>query len=75
MANSSKTDGGEGRRRSSRVLPLLPLRDIVVFPNMVVPLSVGREKSIQALEQAVAKDKLIVMCAQKRARTQEPESV
>ncbi len=74
MANSSKTDGGEGRRRTSRVLPLLPLRDIVVFPSMVVPLSVGREKSIQALEQAVAKDKLIVMCAQKRARTQEPES-
>ena len=74
MANSSKTDGGEGRRRTSRVLPLLPLRDIVVFPSMVVPLSVGREKSIQALEQAVAKDKLIVMCAQKRARTQDPEA-
>ena len=39
-----------------RVLPLLPLRDIIVFPHMVVPLFVGREKSINALEEAMTGD-------------------
>ena len=41
---------------SVRTVPLLPLRDIIVFPHMVVPLFVGREKSIAALEEAMAAD-------------------
>lgn len=45
-------------------LPLLPLRDIVVFPHMIVPLFVGREKSVAALEQAMAGDKEILLVAQ-----------
>ena len=45
------------------VLPVLPLRDVVVFPHMVIPLFVGREKSITALEQAMAADKRIVLLA------------
>ncbi|GEJ55898.1 Lon protease [Anaeromyxobacter diazotrophicus] len=53
-------------------LPLLPLRDIIVFPHMVVPLFVGREKSIAALEHAMASDKTILLCAQKKAKTNEP---
>ena len=54
-------------------VPLLPLRDIIVFPHMVVPLFVGRDKSIQALKEAMGQDKRIILCAQKRAKTNEPE--
>jgi ATP-dependent Lon protease len=55
-------------------VPLLPLRDTVVFPHMVVPLFVGREKSIGALEEATApgSQKEILLSAQRRARTDEP---
>src|ERR1700737_2707563 len=55
-----------------RTVPLLPLRDIIVFPHMVVPLFVGREKSIAALEEAMSKDKDILLAAQKKAKTNEP---
>ncbi|MCP5160698.1 MAG: endopeptidase La [Hahellaceae bacterium] len=55
-------------------LPLLPLRDVVVFPHMVIPLFVGREKSIQALEAAMAADKKIVLVAQKDAGVDDPGS-
>ena len=53
-------------------LPLLPLRDIIVFPHMVVPLFVGRDKSLAALEEAMAQDKTILLAAQRRAKTDEP---
>ena len=53
-------------------LPLLPLRDIIVFPHMVVPLFVGREKSINALEEAMNHDKEILLAAQKKAKTNDP---
>ena len=55
-----------------RLLPLLPLRDIVVFPHMVVPLFVGREKSIKALDEAMSKQKEILLAAQKKAKTDNP---
>ncbi|MDR1041504.1 MAG: endopeptidase La [Deltaproteobacteria bacterium] len=54
-------------------LPLLPLRDVVVFPHMVVPLFVGREKSIKALEHAMTLDKSIFLCTQKEAKVDEPQ--
>ncbi|MEP3589248.1 MAG: endopeptidase La, partial [Marinobacter sp.] len=54
--------------------PLLPLRDVVVFPHMVVPLFVGREKSIQALEAAMEGSKEILLVAQKDAATDEPSA-
>ncbi len=53
-------------------LPLLPLRDIIVFPYMVVPLFVGREKSIAAIDAALAQDKEIFLAAQKRPKTNAP---
>ncbi|RZA24947.1 MAG: endopeptidase La, partial [Proteobacteria bacterium] len=53
-------------------IPLLPLRDILVFPSTVVPLFVGREKSIQALEQAMNGSKEILLAAQIKAKTNEP---
>jgi ATP-dependent Lon protease len=53
-------------------LPVLPLRDVVVFPHMVIPLFVGRDKSIRALEQAMEADKRILLVAQKSAETDDP---
>ena len=55
--------------------PLLPLRDVVVYPHMVIPLFVGREKSIKALEAAMDGGKKILLVAQKNAATDEPEEV
>jgi ATP-dependent Lon protease len=54
--------------------PLLPLRDIVVFPTMVVPLFVGREKSIKALQEVMKTDKSIVLVSQKNSEIDEPEN-
>jgi len=54
-------------------LPLLPLRDVVVYPHMVIPLFVGREKSILALEQAMAADKQVLLVAQKNASEDDPQ--
>lgn len=62
---------GEGQS-AGKILPLLPLRDIIVFPHMVVPLFVGREKSISALEEAMNNDKEILLAAQKLAKTNDP---
>lgn len=59
--------------RSERILiPVLPLRDVVVYPHMVIPLFVGRKKSIQCLETAMEQDKQILLIAQKDASTDEP---
>ena len=54
--------------------PILPLRDIVIFPSMVVPLFVGREKSIIALQEVMKTDKSILLVAQKNSEIDEPES-
>ncbi len=54
------------------IFPVLPLRDIVVFPHMIVPLFVGREKSIQALEEVMKDDKQILLVAQKSASQDDP---
>jgi ATP-dependent Lon protease len=70
MSDRQRDDEKRGPRR----VPLLPLRDIVVFPHMVVPLFVGREKSISALEEAMGKGgyKEIFLSAQRKAKTNEP---
>jgi len=54
------------------MLPVLPLRDIVVFPHMIVPLFVGRDKSVKALEEVMASDKKILLVAQKDASHDDP---
>jgi len=54
------------------IVPLIPLRDVLIFPYMVVPLFIGRERSINALEFAMGHDKNVLLAAQKRAKTDEP---
>ena len=58
---------------TSDALPVLPLRDVVVYPHMVIPLFVGREKSILALEQAMKVNKQILLLAQKQADVDDPQ--
>ena len=58
---------------SNAVVPVLPLRDVVVYPHMVIPLFVGREKSIRALEAAMDDDKRILLVAQKSAEVDDPQ--
>jgi len=59
-------------KKNQIVIPLLPLRDIVVFPGMITPLFVGRSKSITALEEAMSKDKKIFLVTQKNSETDDP---
>ncbi|MBM4321713.1 MAG: endopeptidase La, partial [Deltaproteobacteria bacterium] len=72
--DSEDSQGGKGtaERRPAVAVPLLPLRDMVVFPYMVVPLFVGRDKSIAALEEAMVRSKEVFLSAQRRAKTNEP---
>jgi ATP-dependent Lon protease len=69
--DKDKKDDRESTGSPSRV-PLLPLRDIIVFPHMVVPLFVGRQRSIKALEEATQKQSLIFLSSQKDAKTNDP---
>jgi ATP-dependent Lon protease len=58
----------------SQRVPVLPLRDVVVYPHMVIPLFVGRDKSILALDEAMRRDKQILLVAQKQADVDDPKS-
>ena len=59
---------------TSYIKPLLPLRDIVIFPSMVIPLFVGREKSIKALQEVMKSDKSIVLVTQKNSEIDDPKT-
>jgi ATP-dependent Lon protease len=59
--------------KKANSLPLLPLRDLIIFPHMMMPLFVGREKSISALEEAMSKQTDIVLAAQRDAKTNNPD--
>jgi Lon protease-like protein len=72
--DKNKEGSGNEVSRLIRKVPLLPLRDIIVFPHMVVPLYVGRKKSVAALEHAMANDKDLLLIAQKRAKINDPTS-
>ena len=75
---SSKESGKEPKestkeKKSAKLkVPLLPLRDVIIFPHMVVPLFVGREKSINALEECVSKKLDLFLVAQRQATTVSP---
>jgi ATP-dependent Lon protease len=72
MLDSINKDPEDNSKDERYYYPLLPLRDVVVFPNMVVPLFVGREKSIKALEHAMSLEKKIFLSAQKDAKVDDP---
>ena len=72
MVNMPKFLKEEGLEESNMLLPLLPLRDLVVFPHMVAPLFVGRTKSVNALADAMSKNKLVFLSTQKRANVDNP---
>jgi len=71
MENEEKTSSVVDEQIS--VIPVLPLRDVVVYPHMVIPLFVGRDKSIKALESAMEADKQIMLVAQKSAAQDDPQ--
>ena len=72
MVNIPKFFKDEESDSSKLLLPLLPLRDIVVFPHMVAPLFVGREKSVNALSDAMNKDKNVFLATQIKAGIDNP---
>ncbi len=72
MLKKNRDSVDEGDQFGLPEYPLLPLRDIVIFPNMVAPLFVGREKSIKALEHAMGEGKTIFLATQKKAKTDNP---
>src|SRR5690349_963975 len=61
-----------GLSKGDELYPVLPLRDIVVFPHMIVPLFVGREKSIRALEEVMRADKQILLATQQNPSDDDP---
>ena len=65
-------DSKQENEKKNMTLPLLPLRDVVIFPHMVIPLFVGRAESIKALEVAMEVDKQIFLIAQKDAAEDSP---
>ena len=69
--SDTTTAGSEINR--DKIYPVLPLRDIVVFPGMIVPLFVGREKSVKALEEVMRDDKHILVVTQMDAQTDDPQ--
>ncbi|MFL5815632.1 MAG: endopeptidase La [Bdellovibrionia bacterium] len=71
-ASSGTAKGSGSDSRATSRVPLLPLRDVIIFPHMVVPLFVGREKSINALEECVAKKTDLFLVAQRQATTVSP---
>ncbi len=71
-SNLREPTGRDSAERELLDLPVLPLRDVVVFPHMVIPLFVGRDKSIRALDLAMEADKQILLVAQKSAETDDP---
>jgi ATP-dependent Lon protease len=72
-AEKPATEPVASRDVSAEAMAVLPLRDIVVFPHMIVPLFVGREKSVRALEAVMKEDKQILLVAQKNASQDDPE--
>ncbi|HET8947327.1 MAG TPA: endopeptidase La [Candidatus Polarisedimenticolia bacterium] len=70
---AARTDAPEGgEARVPKELPVLPLRDLVVYPFIIVPLSVSRERSIKAVEKALSDNRMILLVAQKESDTEEP---
>ena len=73
IGTQRKLSGRRRPRRVKTVLPLLPIRGIVVFPYMVLPLPIGREASVRAVERALESDRRLLLVAQHQAAMDEPQ--
>ena len=73
LGDDTSSSAIDDERTTYTDVPLVPLRDVVVYPHMVIPLFVGREKSILALDEAMSRDKQILLSAQKRADIEDPD--
>ncbi len=71
--SESKEESQESKTEIPDVLPLLPVRDIVIYPYMIIPLFVGREASIQSVDDALSKNRLIFLAAQKNMTEEDPK--
>src|SRR5579862_8473859 len=74
MSDTEKPDTPQAGSNSGQLAPVLPLRDIVVFPHMIVPLFVGREKSVRALEEVMNDEKQILLLIQKNKDDDDPNA-
>src|SRR5580700_9093466 len=72
--SESKPETPSGPKSHINVLPVLPLRNIVVYPHMVAPLFVGRDKTVRALEEAMRGDKQILLVTQKNENEDDPST-
>src|SRR3954463_12231443 len=72
MSEKTSENRKDSKKAAKMTVPLLPLRDVIIFPHMVVPLFVGREKSINALEECVNKKLDLFLVAQRQATTVSP---
>src|SRR5216117_1173360 len=72
LMSSQPVEVPEDQLRVPKELPILPLRDIVVYPFIIVPLSVSRERSIRAIDQALADNRMILLVSQKDSKVEEP---
>ncbi len=75
MEDIQRVTDGEGGQAPEipEILPMLPVRDVVVFPYMILPLFVGREKSVAAVEEALQGDRMLYLATQREVATEEPE--
>ena len=69
---AEEADRPQAERKTPQDIPLLPVRDVVVYPFMILPLFVGRDKSIRAVDEALSRERLILLVAQKDAEAEEP---
>lgn len=77
LINEEAVEPSEGTKDANKIppeLPLLPVRDVVVYPFMILPLFVGREKSIKAVDEALSKNRMIFLVAQKDAESEDPKA-
>jgi len=73
MINITKLFNPDGSETDPSELPMVPLRDLVLFPHMIAPVFVGRGPSIKALSEAMAKDKMIFLVTQQNSETLKPK--
>jgi len=69
----SRDAAAEETPRLPDILPVLPLKDAVLYPYIIVPLSIGRESSIRAVDEALAENRMVLLVAQKNPEIEEPE--